>query len=171
MRSRHGSRNSRPTFRSFCIGLELGALLAADALAAGIGSAGLFWSAPRSANDVLRASLTHQIAIDRAFNTSAQNSVSNYVQQLDEGHGVEVEGYWWSDSLWRDSNKLQLPSSEEGGVDWHGGKPVRFVKLDKRATPLVGTSGLRFISTINPDLSGLFTENYNWIVNTLGLNL
>lgn len=148
-------------------GLELGALLAAKTLAAGIGSAGLFWSPPRTANEVLRSSLKHQIAIDNAFNTTTRKPASHYIQQLDEGETMEVEGYRWSESLWRQSYQLEMPSGDAG--DWHGGKPVRFVQLDKRATPLIGTSGLRFVSTVNPDLSELFAENYHWIVNTPGL--
>jgi hypothetical protein len=43
---------------------------------------------------------------------------------------------------------------------------MRVVKLDKSAVPLV--TGSTYIS-INPDLNGLFSDNFEWIANILTL--
>ncbi len=48
-------------------GLELGALLASKIFAEGIGHAALLWAAPNNANEVLRAALLRQLAVDHAF--------------------------------------------------------------------------------------------------------
>jgi hypothetical protein len=145
-------------------GLELGGLLASKVFAAGVGSAALFWSAPRSANEVLRTALSHQIAVDRAFkDATARKPASEYIRQLEEGQSLEIEGYKWSGKLWRESFHHQFPPAAEGIERWAGKRPVKLVQLDKKAAPLVGTSGLRFVSVINPDLSPLFADNFSWI--------
>jgi len=149
-------------------GLELGGILASKIFAAGVGSAALFWSAPNSANEVLRTALLHQVAVERAFKDAAtRKSASEYVRQLEEGQSLEIEGYQWSGKLWRESFQHQFPAADEDVRRWAGERPVRLVQLDKKAAPLVGTSGLRFVSIVNPDLGDLFADNFNWIGSVL----
>lgn len=143
-------------------GLEVGALLASKAFAAGAGSALLLWAAPASANEVLRAALLRRIAADNMFKYGGERKpVADYLLQL-ETEPLEVDGYQWSSRLWRESFKFEAPLGEDGEAAnaWAGGRPVRVVKLDKSAAPLV--KGSTYIS-INPDLSGLFADNFEWI--------
>jgi alpha/beta superfamily hydrolase len=149
-------------------GLELGALLASKVFAAGIADALLLWSAPASAQEVLRAPLLRRIAVDNMFKYGDERKpVADYVRQL-ETEPLEVEGYQWSSRLWRDSFQFETPLGESGDActEWAAGRPVRVVKLDKSAVPLV--TGSTYIS-INPDLNGLFSDNFEWIANTLTL--
>ena len=144
-------------------GLELGALLASKVFAAGVGDKLLLWAAPTNANEVLRAALLRRIAVDNIFKErSEQKAMAAYLQEL-ETKPLEVDGYLWSNRLWRESLRFETPLSE-GVKAWAGGRPVRAVKLDKSAVPLV--KGSAYL-TINPDLSGLFADNFEWIANGL----
>lgn len=151
-------------------GLELGALLASKAFAAGLGEALLLWAPPANANEMLRKVLLRHIATDHAFKGLAERTpTSDYVRQLEADQPLEVEGYKWSGRLWRDSFKLELPlgKGDEGTFAWACGRPVRRVKLDKSAAPLVKGSSLAYV-LLNPDLSQLFKDNFDWIITNLG---
>lgn len=150
-------------------GLELGTLLAGKAFARGVGDVLLLWAAPANANQVLRATLLRQIAMDQAFKDKHQRRpVSDYLEQLEGGDFLEVEGYQWSGRLWRDSFKLELPAGmeDEGSALSTYNRPIRIVKLDKRAVPLVKGSAAEF-EAINKDFSGLFADNFGWIAAVL----
>ena len=154
-------------------GLELGALLASETFVRGLGDALLMWAAPTNANEVLRTVLLRHIAADHAFREPAERKpVSDYIKQLEADWPLEVEGYKWEGTLWRDSFKLELPlGNGDGGTSaWACGRPVRRVKLDKNAAPLVKGSSLAYV-LLNPDLSGLFADNVEWIAAHLGIRL
>jgi len=146
-------------------GLEIGALLASKAFRAGVGDALLLWAARNSANEVLRASLLRQIAVDNMFRYGAQRKgVAEYIRQL-ENDSVDVDGYQWSAKLWRDSFDLtiQAATPDQNEIS----RPVRNVPLDKSAEPLV--RGSAYVS-INPDLSPLFEADFQWIAATLAIS-
>jgi len=149
-------------------GLELGALLASKAFAANVGDALLSWSAPKSANEVLRTALLKRIAVDNIFRSSAEcKRVADYLQQLETGP-LEVDGYRWSSRLWRDAFRLELPDGfEDQSSVVPRKRPVRMVSLDKSAEPLV--KGSAYVS-INSDLSGLFADNFEWITRALAID-
>ena len=143
-------------------GLELGALLANKAFSAGIGDGLLAWAAPNSADEVLRAALLRRIAMDNMFRYGdRRRRLPDYLQQLETEH-LEVDGYRWSAKLWQDSFNLELPAGmKDGGTSVSGNeRPVRTVSLDKSAEPLVKGS---MYKSINPDLNGLFADNFKWI--------
>jgi len=147
-------------------GLELGALLASKVFAAGAADALLLWSAPANAQEVLRPALLRRIAVDNMFKYGGERKpVADYFRQL-ETEPLEVDGYQWSSRLWRESFQFETPLGEGGDADaaWVGGRPVRAVKLDKSATPLI--KGSTYVS-INPDLNGLFADNFEWIAKML----
>jgi hypothetical protein len=149
-------------------GLEMGALLAGQALAAGIGDALLAWSAPGSANEVLRSALLRRVAVDNMFRYGGQRKgAADYIQKL-ETEPVEIEGYQWTSRLWRDSFGLELPFGlqERGSAPAGCGKPLKKVQLGKSAEPLI--KGSMYIS-INPDLNGLFADNFSWIASALAV--
>jgi hypothetical protein len=150
-------------------GLELGALLARETFATGLGDALLLWATPNNANEVLRTVLLRHVAADHAFKDLADRKpASDYVRQLEAEQPIEVEGYEWSGRLWRDSFKLELPhgKGEEDAAAWACERPVRRVKLDKSAAPLVKGSSLAYV-LLNPDLSELFSDNFEWIATHL----
>ena len=116
---------------------------------------------------VLRTVLMRHIAADNAFKGAGDRKpASDYVRQLEVDQHLEVEGYEWSGKLWRDSFKLELPLNNgvDGASAWAKGRPVRAVKLDKTAAPLVKGSSLAYV-LLNPDLSQLFVDNLNWITS------
>lgn len=150
-------------------GLELGALLAGKAYAANIGEAFLSWAAPNNANEVLRASLFRRVAADNMFRYGTQRkSAAEYIRQL-ETAAIEVDGYEWSSRLWCDSFDLELPAGmqSEGDFVFDHQKPFRMVSLGNDAEPLI--KGYK-LDTINPDLSELFEDNFQWIAKTVAVH-
>ena len=159
-------RNRRPGVPLILHGLELGALLARKVFEKKVGDALLMWAAPGNANGVLRTHLLRRIAIDRALKPSDTcMRWPDYMRQLDAGEAIEVEGYRWSARLWRESFELELPlgEDEKSNAVWAGGRAVRNVKLNNRAAPLVNGPWLGYV-TLNPDLEGLFADNFEWII-------
>jgi len=160
-------------------GLELGALLAGNSFRRGIGDGLLLWGAPANANIAFRAALLRRVAVDHAFKYGDERKpMSDYIARLESGHFLDVDGYNWSERLWRDSFKLELPASienaspendgieNEGRPDSTSDRPVRVVKLDARAAPLVRGSSVGYES-INRDLTELFADNFEWITGSL----
>jgi Serine aminopeptidase, S33 len=150
-------------------GLELGALLAGNAFAANIGEAFLSWAPPNNANEVLRASLFRRVAADNMFRSGTpRNRAAEYIRRL-ETDPIEVDGYEWSSILWRDSFDLELPVGMQGEGDFvsERQKPFRIVRLGNDAEPLV--KGYKY-ETLNPDLSELFADNFQWIATSVAIN-
>jgi hypothetical protein len=150
-------------------GLELGALLASRIFATGVGDGLLLWSTPNNANEVLRAALLRRIAIDHAFkDVNGSKTWSDYLRQFEANQSIDVEGYSLSARLWRESFRFDLPFGKDDYAksEWAGGRPTRIVKLSNREAPLVKGSSFGYVS-LNPDLSGLFAENFEWFVMAL----
>ena len=147
-------------------GLELGALLASNIFEKGTGDALLLWAAPATANEVLRTSLLRRIAADAFNRGNTRSSLQEHIRQLEAGQPIEVEGYRWSDRLWRESFMFSLAvgNDEKANLASVGGRPVRLVKLDNRAAPLING---QWSLSLNPDLSGLFGQNFDWIGQVL----
>ncbi len=147
-------------------GLEVGALMAAKAFERGIGDGLLLWGPPATANQALRATLTRRIALDNAFKYGDERKpLSDYVQRLENGEFIDVDGYRWSGRLWRDSLDLQLPpGTGEAGSDaaLAHGRPTRMLKPDKLKAPLIKGSSVGY-EAINRDFSGLYGENFEWL--------
>jgi hypothetical protein len=64
---------------------------------------------------------------------------SAFVQELERGSPVEVEGYQWSGKLWEESFYVHLPAAVQNEVTAAAKyeRPVRIVKLGKEAALLV----------------------------------
>ena len=152
-------------------GLELGALLAGHAFVKGVGDGLLLWAPPRNANLSLRAALLHRVAVDHAFKYGDERKpASHYIRQLETGHFLDVDGYQWSGRLWRESFQLELPAGleEESTAASVWKKPVRHVKLDSKAAPLVKGSSVGY-ENINRDFTYLFSDNFEWIARAVAL--
>ena len=158
-------KRQRPDLPLILHGLELGALLASKTFEKQLGDALLLWAAPGSGNDVLRAALSRRVAVDHTFKGANMGKRwPDYVRLLEANQPVDVEGYRWSTNLWRDSFTMNLPlgKDEAANIAWAGGRPVKRVQLTNSAAPLIKGAWLAYV-TLNPDLSGLFTENFDWI--------
>ena len=152
-------------------GLQMGALLASRIFHAGTGDALLLWSPPSTANLALRAILMRRIRMDQVFTSGrARKTLSDYIGQIERDLFLDVDGYYWSDRLWRDSFALELPSEMAGmiGNCLAYGRPVRIVGLDKQAAPLV-KGGSAAPDAFNKDFDWLFADNFEWITTALAM--
>jgi hypothetical protein len=147
-------------------GVGLGAVLAGRAFDAGIGEGLLLWSPPASANQALRATLMRWVGLEQIFKFgNDMRTASGYIRDLEQGSSLEVDGYRWSASLWRDSFGITLPEgllSEASAAEKYQ-RPVRIVKLTRDAAPLakggrVGYDDLK-------DFNWLFAPNCDWIAS------
>jgi pimeloyl-ACP methyl ester carboxylesterase len=145
-------------------GLGMGALLAGRAFDTGVGDALLLWSAPTNANQALRATLMRWVGLEQIFKFGPeQKSASDYIRELEQGAPLEVDGYRWPVSLWRDSFGFTLPAaleSEESAAE-HYKRPVRIQKLTRDAAPL-SKGGLVGYDDLK-DFSWLYAPNRAWI--------
>lgn len=149
----------------FLHGVGLGAVLAGRAFHYGLGDGLMLWSAPANANVALRATLMRWVGLEQIFKFGReQKSASDYINGLEMGSPLEVDGYSWSVDLWRDSFHFDLPAalaSEQAAAAAYN-RPVRIVKLTREAAPLarggrVGYDDLK-------DFSLLFAPNCEWVV-------
>jgi len=150
-------------------GLELGAILAARSFHSGTGDALLLWSPPANAHQVLRSALLRWAGLEQQFESPEnRRTASEYIRELERGHSIEVQGYRWSNRLWRDSFQFDLPEAigdESSSCEAHK-KPVKIVRLNQDAAPLV-TPHLRYNEV--KDLSWLYSCNFDWVAQALAL--
>jgi hypothetical protein len=161
--------NRSPELPLLLHGLELGAVLAGKCFYEGKGEALLLWSPPANANQALRSGLMHWAGMEQLFESPEnRRSLTDYIEQLQHGSSIEVQGYQWSSRLWRDSFHCELPISlgaDESSSEVSG-KPVKIVRLTKEAAPLVRPH-LRYDEV--KDLSLLYQSNFEWITSALSL--
>jgi len=151
-------------------GLELGALLAANAFQNGTGEALLLWSPPANANLALRSTLMRWVGLEQLLNFGDERkSASDYIRQLEQSSPVEVEGYRWSARLWSDSFLFNLPEAlaSDGSAAAAHQVPVRIVKLGREAAPLVKGGYVGYDEV--KDFSWLFAQNSDWIASALAM--
>jgi hypothetical protein len=145
-------------------GLGLGAVLAGKAFDDGTGQGLLMWSPFPDANKALRSTLLRWVGLEQIFKfVDDRQSASDYIRELEQGAALEVDGYRWSSSLWRDSFNFTLPvalASEEQAAHAYR-RPVKIVKLTRDAAPLAkgGVIGYDDLK----DFSWLYAPNREWI--------
>jgi len=147
-------------------GLEIGALLAAKAFHNGAGDALLLWSPPANAHQALRSTLLRWVGLEHLYKPSEEvRPAAEYIRLLEQGTFVEVEGYQWSSSLWQDSSAINLPAPiiDDTTATSAYGRPVRIVKLDKKAAPLVKGGFVGYDEA--KDFDWLFAPNSDWIAS------
>jgi hypothetical protein len=146
-------------------GLEVGAILAGRCFHDGKGDALLLWSPPDNANQALRLGLQQWAGMEQLFESPEnRRPLADYIQDLQNGYLIEVQGYQWSSRLWQDSFQYELPLALRGEGSPHERyqRPVKTVKLGKDAAPLVRPH-LRYDEV--KDLSGLYADNFEWIAD------
>ena len=162
-------RDRSPRLPLVLNGLEMGGLLAGLAFDAGIGDALLLWSAPANANLALRPTLLRWVVADQLFKYgNDRRPASAYIQELEAGSAIEVEGYRWSARMWRESTAVELPAAlhEEASAQVAYKRPVRVSTLGKEAIPLV--KGGPAVADIPRDFSSLFAKNWGWLAAAVG---
>jgi pimeloyl-ACP methyl ester carboxylesterase len=120
----------------FLHGLRLGALLGSHLLSQGRAAALLMWDPPQSGREMLMQALRARLAIDMVLDPGAPPATrEQYVQALERGEFVDVEGFRWGKRLWESAAEftLQIPR-EEGSAFW-------VVHLDKRPATRVAVAG------------------------------
>ena len=164
-----GSRS--PRLPLLLHGLDVGAILAAKRFVVGCGDALLLWSPPANANQALRSSLLQWAGIGQ-LSESPENrrSASQYIQEMEQGNSIEVQGYQWSSRLWSDSFQCELPVTigDAGSSDNADKRPLNIVKLNKDAAPLVKPH-LTYDEV--RDLSWLYAQNIDWVAKALALSI
>jgi hypothetical protein len=145
-------------------GLEIGALLASRAFDKGTGDALVLWSPPANANQALRSTLLRWVGLVHMFKPSEEvRPAADYFRKLEQGAFVEVEGYQWSSELWRESFGVTLPAAmtDDKTATMAYGRPVRLLKLDRQAAPLVKGGFVGYDEA--KDFDWLFVPNADWI--------
>jgi hypothetical protein len=150
-------------------GLELGAIFAAKSFDKGVGDALLLWSVPTNANQVLRSALKRWTWLDQ-LGESPENrrSISDSIRQLDEGGFVELQGYYWSSRLWRESFLFDFPASVVGTDSLSNAdrRPVKIINFGKGTTSLVMPYP-KFPEV--KDLTNLYADTFRWVAGALNL--
>jgi Serine aminopeptidase, S33 len=151
-------------------GLELGAVLAGRTFDSGLGDVLLLWAPPASANQSLRSTLLRRISMENAFKYGDERKpASHYLERLENGQSLDVEGYQWTSRLWQDSLRFEMPvGMDETSAALAYTRPVRIVKLDTNAVPLIKGSSVGY-DGINKDFSGLFAENLEWVTRSVAI--
>ena len=149
-------------------GLGVGALLASRAFHGGMGEALLLWSPPESANQALRSSVVRWINVEQLFKYGDERKPpSAFIQELERGSSVEVEGYQFSGKLWQNSFLFDMPPAmrDEASARAEYKKPVRIIKLSREAAPLVKAGTVA--DDRAKDFTWLFLENWEWIATSI----
>jgi hypothetical protein len=150
-------------------GLELGGILAGRNFHHGNGDALLMWSPPANANEALRSTLVQWAGLKQMLDSPENRTpASEYIKQLQQDSLIDVQGYQWPGSLWRDSINFDLPPdlSDETRANLLYKRPVKSVKLGKDASPLV--KPFRGYVEVK-DFSELYAANFDWIREALAL--
>lgn len=147
-------------------GLELGTLLAGKAFESGIGDGLLLWSPRENANQILRTNLMRWASYDQfSLSFKAARPASYFIRRLEEGSCCDVHGYRWSSRHWMESFEFTMPCElNDDGASLAYDRPVRIIKLTKKAAPLVKP----FLAYDElKDLGWLYAENFEWIHSVL----
>jgi hypothetical protein len=97
-------------------GLRMGGLLGAEVFREGQGDGLLLWTPPLSARDHLWEMLRQNLIIEMSLRPKAQpKSREAYIADLEAGIPTRVDGYLWTQGLWKkaDAYTLRVPASEE----------------------------------------------------------
>ena len=164
-----------PTIPLVLGGIGLGGLLASRLFSENVGDAMLLWSPSHSGAGALRDTLLRRLAFDLANPVTGQPKTwADYEASLQRGESIEAAGYILSAALWREAvdMKLALPGgARDHGVDARG-RAWKVVKLGQAHVPLIPGGGIWQAvnpgmrvrkAPLNPDLSALFQDNYQWI--------
>ncbi len=108
-----------PAKRVVVLGLRLGALLAKPLFEDGSVDGLVAWDPPQTARAMLMDMLRRKLAADYMEFPEAPRKVrDDYVRDLERGLEVEVEGYPWTQQLWRSAEAFSFAEPERIGGEW-----------------------------------------------------
>jgi alpha/beta superfamily hydrolase len=161
-------------------GLGMGGLLAQQVFSAGQGDGLLMWSAPAKGRDVLSQALILRLSMDMVFHRPEERKTAQqYIELLNAGQAIEVDGYRWSSRLWQSAEGMQLdPAYRQpgAGTEPQNHRPWKHIRLDPAKAPLIASpSQWRAMnprayvprSPLNPDFAQFFEENLVWLKGEL----
>ncbi len=102
-------------------GVRLGAVIAAELFASGVGDGLLVWAPPVSAQALLMDTLRHNVVAQQLAATNAPRRVrAQLIAALETGELINVDGYFWTLELWAGAKRhpLLLPATSESRP-WH----------------------------------------------------
>lgn len=165
-------------------GTRLGALIAAELFASGVGDALLLWAPPASAQQLLWETLRHNLVAQRLVPTatacgasaaSAASAIGQWrtrdeqVQALEAGELVNVDGYLWSRGLWNDAkcHPLVVPGADEQRP-WRAVHPRRRNLAPSESTPFseavdADTFWESSSRLLVPHSEGFFRASLSWL--------
>lgn len=97
-------------------GVRMGALVAAELFASGVGDGLLLWAPPASAEALLNDSLRHNLFEQRLAGPGTPHRLrEQLLADLEAGELIHVDGYSWTRAMWREAraHPLRLPQSGE----------------------------------------------------------
>ena len=159
-------------------GLGMGALVAQQAFSAGYGAAISMWMPPLSAREGLYQQLQLKLANDFVLRPPVKKTRDQYVEELEAGTTIEVEGYLWTKRLWDEAAGVVLhaaqPDSGPGTASCcdSRSRPQAIIQLDALGVHLFGGVGPnpcrqagagRQLRLVNPDLSATFKDTLAWL--------
>lgn len=153
-------------------GTRLGALIAAELFASGVGDGLLLWAPPPSAEAMLRDTLRHNLVAQRmARPNTAPRVREQLIAALEAGEPVNVDGYFWTLALWKDArlHSLLLPAASEARP-WHalhvrGGAVDASDPSDALSHEVVDADTFWNSSSplLVPGCEGLFRASLRWL--------
>jgi pimeloyl-ACP methyl ester carboxylesterase len=150
-------------------GVELGAVLAGRCFSGGAGDALLLWSPPANANQAMRAVLRRWAGMEQLYESPEnRKSASEYIRELESGSSIEVHGYVWRSSLWRESFTFGIPDGmrDEVAVLNDESRPVKVDRCGSKGETLA-MPYRRYDG--DQDLSSLYFSTYTWVACALRL--
>jgi alpha/beta superfamily hydrolase len=153
-------------------GTRLGALIAAELFASGVGAGLLLWEPPVSADVLLRDTLRHNLIAQRmATPESPPKERAELIAELEAGESINVDGYTWKLALWREAQKhlLLVPPAGESRP-WHvlqtqggAGAAAQTTPAACRETVDADTFWQSSSRLLRPKSEGFFHASLRWL--------
>ncbi len=155
-------------------GLGMGALIADRLFNENHGDILLLWQPAISGQDMLFKQLRLLLANNFVLKPSQRKTREQYVEDLQNGINIEVEGYVWTKKLWVESTEYTLSDFSQHSYNDH--RPKTITALDKCSTHMFSGVGPnpfrrpgvgRQLRLINPDMSSTFREVLSWLIKNI----
>lgn len=158
-------------------GIRLGGLLAASVFEQGLGNRLLTWAAPASGRAMLFDTLRRTLMADLlAHPDGPRRTRDQLVAQIESGDPLNVDGYLWSQKLWRDSelHTLRLPTRDAPqahgqardwlALDLKGAATVPPVTDDSHRAAVVGDRFWDSTLALLPNVGEFAAKSLNWLL-------
>lgn len=158
-------------------GLGMGALLGDAAFKQSTANILLVWLPPKNAREMLYEQLKVKMSNNFSLPTSERKTRDQFIEELENGTIVEVEGHNWTPQLWSEASEFEFDELNFSEKEFNTNRRIRHIgKLDSLAihtlggvgpNPLRGSGGASSMRLVNPDLSISFTSTTEWLTDAL----